>query len=156
MTDWNDVMRGYGGARPDDNDMVQITKGTARLARAALHEQNEFDYYHNFGAAERELHDGDRRMEMTDIEQGPPVVEPTDYVGELNPPLFAIDSIGDYQAIRCTADGKIMLHDADRERVDALAKTLVGIDGPIPQEDRDRIDNLLKFLGQLALPALTK
>jgi hypothetical protein len=55
MTDWNEVMDGYGGARPDDNDMVQITKGTARLARAAIHEQNEFDYYHNFGAAEREL-----------------------------------------------------------------------------------------------------
>jgi hypothetical protein len=45
----------YGGARADDNDMVQITKGTARLARAALHAQNETDYYHNFGAAEREL-----------------------------------------------------------------------------------------------------
>jgi hypothetical protein len=53
--DWNEVMRGYGGARPDDNDPVQITRGTARLARAALHTQNEFDYYHNFGAAEREL-----------------------------------------------------------------------------------------------------
>jgi hypothetical protein len=55
MTDWNEIMRGYGGARPDDNDMVQITRGTARLARAALHLQNETDYYHNFGAAEREL-----------------------------------------------------------------------------------------------------
>jgi hypothetical protein len=55
MTDWNEVMRGCGGARPDDNDMVQITRGTARLARAALKAQNETDYYHNFGAAEREL-----------------------------------------------------------------------------------------------------
>jgi hypothetical protein len=55
MTDWNEVMQGYGGARPDDNDMVRITRGTARLARAALHAQNETDYYHNFGAAEREL-----------------------------------------------------------------------------------------------------
>jgi hypothetical protein len=34
---------------------VQITRGTARLARAALKAQNETDYYHNFGAAEREL-----------------------------------------------------------------------------------------------------
>jgi hypothetical protein len=55
MTDWNEVMAGYGGARPDDNDLVQITRGTARLARAALHAQNETDYYHNYGAAEREL-----------------------------------------------------------------------------------------------------
>jgi hypothetical protein len=55
MTDWNEVMKEYGGARPDDNDMVQITRGTARLARSALKAQNETDYYHNFGAAEREL-----------------------------------------------------------------------------------------------------
>jgi hypothetical protein len=37
MTDWHEVMRGYGGTRPDDNDMVQITRGTARLALASLH-----------------------------------------------------------------------------------------------------------------------
>lgn len=53
--DWNKIMNGYGGARPDANECVVVTRGTARLANSALRSQNAADYYHNYGAAEVEL-----------------------------------------------------------------------------------------------------
>lgn len=53
--DWNVVLGDCGGANPDDNATVTITRGTARHAASALRRINEADYYHNNGAAEREL-----------------------------------------------------------------------------------------------------
>jgi hypothetical protein len=35
-------------------------------------------------------------------------------------PLLAIDANDDYQCIRLTKDGKVMLHEADRERIEKL------------------------------------
>jgi hypothetical protein len=51
---WNEVMKGCGGCRTDDNALVSVTKGTLRIAASALREQNGRDYYHNYGAAETE------------------------------------------------------------------------------------------------------
>lgn len=53
--DWNKVMADCGGAHPDDNELVIITRGTARLAASTLRAQNAADFYHNYGAAEREV-----------------------------------------------------------------------------------------------------
>lgn len=38
-----------------DNELLLITRGSLKLARNALREQNTIDYYHNSGAAEREI-----------------------------------------------------------------------------------------------------
>ena len=53
--DWNQVMKDCGGADKRDNNLVQVTRGTAKLAASALRTQNAEDAYHNFMAAEREL-----------------------------------------------------------------------------------------------------
>lgn len=53
--DWNKVMKDCGGAYPDDNGLVVLTRGTARLAASALRAQNASDYYHNYSAAEHEV-----------------------------------------------------------------------------------------------------
>lgn len=53
LTDWVQVMGNQ--AEPDDNELVVITRGTARLAQYALRIKNAEDYYWNYGAAEREL-----------------------------------------------------------------------------------------------------
>jgi len=53
--DWTKVMD--DGSLAEDNSYVTITKGTAKLAKSALRAQNEADYYHNYGYAERELND---------------------------------------------------------------------------------------------------
>jgi len=55
--DWIKIMADCGGADAEDNSYVTITKGTAKLAKSALRAQNEADYYHNYGYAERELND---------------------------------------------------------------------------------------------------
>jgi len=53
--DWNKVMADCGGAHPDDNGCVIITRGTARLAASAIRASQEEAAYHNFNAAEVEL-----------------------------------------------------------------------------------------------------
>lgn len=54
LTDWVQVMGDE--ARPDDNGLVVITRGTARLAQYALRIKNAADdYSRNYGVAEREL-----------------------------------------------------------------------------------------------------
>lgn len=55
--DWNKVMADCGGAHPDDNERVIITRGTARLAKSAIRQSQEEVAYHNFAHAERELDD---------------------------------------------------------------------------------------------------
>lgn len=53
--DWYKVMEGCGGARKDANNLVMITRETARLAASAIAAQQRTDAYHNFAAAFREL-----------------------------------------------------------------------------------------------------
>jgi hypothetical protein len=36
-------------------ELLTVTRETLRLAQSALRKQNEEDYYHNYGAAEREI-----------------------------------------------------------------------------------------------------
>lgn len=55
--DWNKVMADCGGAHPDDNERVIITRGTARLAKSAIRQSQEEAAYHNFAHAEHELDD---------------------------------------------------------------------------------------------------
>lgn len=55
--DWNKVMADCGGAHPNDNERVIITRGTARLAKSAIRQSQEETAYHNFAHAERELDD---------------------------------------------------------------------------------------------------
>lgn len=55
--DWVKIMKGCVFDHMDANELVQITRETARLAQSALREQNAHDFYHNNGAAERELID---------------------------------------------------------------------------------------------------
>lgn len=52
-------MRGVCGTgdEMDASELISITRGTARLAMSALRDRNAADYYHNSGAAERELRD---------------------------------------------------------------------------------------------------
>jgi hypothetical protein len=53
--DWNDLYKDCvgGGERP--NELVLVTRETLRLAQLPLRKMNENDYYHNNGAAEREI-----------------------------------------------------------------------------------------------------
>lgn len=53
--DWEEVYRGLAHAPDRDGELIEITRETARLAKSALRERNAADYYHNSGAAEREL-----------------------------------------------------------------------------------------------------
>lgn len=53
--DWNKVMADCGGARADDNDLVRVTRGTLRLAAAALRRQRAAECCHNDLAAELEI-----------------------------------------------------------------------------------------------------
>jgi len=55
--DWNKIYEGQGSGLPRAREMVMVTRETARLAQSALGEQNARDYYHNYGAAQRELID---------------------------------------------------------------------------------------------------
>jgi hypothetical protein len=52
---WINVYRETAHIYDRDNEMVYITRETARLAKSALDRQNESDYFHNYGAAAREL-----------------------------------------------------------------------------------------------------
>lgn len=58
--DWPEIYKGsaaYQSCMPDvANALIPVTRETLRLALSALRAQNEQDYYHNYGAAERELH----------------------------------------------------------------------------------------------------
>lgn len=56
--DWCKIYAGTAGHhQPDiDGGLVSVTRETCRLAMSALRQQNAQDYYHNYGAAERELH----------------------------------------------------------------------------------------------------
>lgn len=54
---WRKVYRGVAHTYDRDNELVPITRETLRLAAGALREQNRRDYYHNYGAAEREVQD---------------------------------------------------------------------------------------------------
>jgi hypothetical protein len=38
-----------------DQELVAVTRETLRLAQSALRQLNAADYYHNYGAAEREI-----------------------------------------------------------------------------------------------------
>ena len=51
--DWAKINGTYN--RPDAEELVQVTRETARLALGCLQDQNAKDYYGNYGAAEREL-----------------------------------------------------------------------------------------------------
>lgn len=57
--DWFKVMEGCtfneDGRNNDANELVSITKETAKLALLAIKTQCETDYYHNYGAAKIEL-----------------------------------------------------------------------------------------------------
>ena len=53
--DWYRLMKDCGGASTDSEELVSITRYSAQLALSALRKQNEEDYYHNYGAAEKEL-----------------------------------------------------------------------------------------------------
>lgn len=55
--DWVNLMTGCGGVKMDANELVSVTRETARLAMSAIQKQNAEDYYHNFGAALHELRD---------------------------------------------------------------------------------------------------
>jgi hypothetical protein len=54
--DWGRVYRGVAHTPDRDNDLIPVTRETLRLAMHALQKQNGEDYYHNYGAAERELY----------------------------------------------------------------------------------------------------
>lgn len=53
--DWADLYRGVVHTPDRDNDLLQVTRETLRLAMSALRKQNAEDYYHNYGAAEFEI-----------------------------------------------------------------------------------------------------
>lgn len=53
--DWVEIMKGCCFDNPRASELVSVTQETARLALSAIKEQNARDYYHNFGAAAREL-----------------------------------------------------------------------------------------------------
>lgn len=56
--DWDSLYKGVvhlADVPGRDNELVQITRETARLAMNALREQNANDYYRNFGAAQDEI-----------------------------------------------------------------------------------------------------
>lgn len=55
--DWFKVLGETSGARPDDNELTEVTRGTLRHAAGALRTMNADDYYHNNGAAEHEIID---------------------------------------------------------------------------------------------------
>jgi hypothetical protein len=78
----------------------------------------------------------------------PGVVERTDFlVGKNGLPLFAVDTIGDFQYVQVSAEGRLLLHDADRGRIESLTKVLQSA-SMLEKEDRDRIDALLSFFKQ--------
>lgn len=52
---WKEVYRDSAHTERNDDMLVLVTRETARLALSVLREQNRTDYYHNYGAAEREL-----------------------------------------------------------------------------------------------------
>jgi len=49
---WCDII---DDAKPRSQELCSVTLETARLALSAIREQNMRDYYHNYGAAAREL-----------------------------------------------------------------------------------------------------
>lgn len=53
--DWVRLMADCGGVEMDANELVSVTRETARLAETALRAKNAEEYYHNYGAAEREI-----------------------------------------------------------------------------------------------------
>jgi len=53
--DWTKVMD--DGSLAENNSYVTITKGTAKLAKSALVQVMDIEYYHNYGAAYQELLD---------------------------------------------------------------------------------------------------
>ena len=53
--DWNEVMKGCAPAEANANDLVQVTRESARLGTAAIERQTREEAYHNFMAAGREL-----------------------------------------------------------------------------------------------------
>lgn len=53
--DWFKLMKGCCFDNMRANELVSITNETARCAMVALQKINAEDYYHNNGAAEREL-----------------------------------------------------------------------------------------------------
>jgi hypothetical protein len=53
--DWGEVYRETAHTDNRDNDLVIVTRETARLARSAIDTQQAQDGYHNFGAARQEL-----------------------------------------------------------------------------------------------------
>lgn len=53
--DWFKIMQGCCFDNMRANELVSVTNETARLALSALKEKNAVDFYHNNGAAEREL-----------------------------------------------------------------------------------------------------
>lgn len=55
--DWERVYNGCAHAPDRDQQLVTVTRETARLAHSALQEINAQDFYHNNGAAQNELND---------------------------------------------------------------------------------------------------
>lgn len=55
MTDWNQVYRNVAHTYDRDNELVSITRESARLALSAIKMFMETDVYHNYAAAEYEL-----------------------------------------------------------------------------------------------------
>ena len=53
--DWTDIYSGTAHLPDRDNELILVTRETLRLALNALRKMNEDDYYHNNGAAEREI-----------------------------------------------------------------------------------------------------
>lgn len=53
--DWFKIMKGSTFDNLHANELVSVTKETARLALSALRQKNAEDYYHNNGAAAGEL-----------------------------------------------------------------------------------------------------
>lgn len=53
--DWFKIMKGCTFDNLHANELVSVTKETARLALSALRQKNAEDYYHNNGAAAGEL-----------------------------------------------------------------------------------------------------
>jgi len=53
---WAQVYQGCAHT-PDwrDQELIAVTRHTLHLAHSALQAQNARDYYHNYGAAEREI-----------------------------------------------------------------------------------------------------
>lgn len=65
-------------------------------------------------------------------------------------PLLAVDANGDYQYVRLDKDGKVIICDADRDRIDRLIKALRSVkDHELQEDDRKLISKLLVFLHPL-------